>query len=184
MKKLLMNSSDSVLLVVDVQEKLWPYIANKEEVRNQCCILIQGAEALGVPILISEQYPKGLGPTLTELRAVQPKGARVFEKMSFGLLEEPSLVNEIKRLGRKQLVICGIESHVCILQSALMALEKGYNAAVVADAIGSREEANRQIALGRIRTAGALVVSTEMILFEWMRSAKHKVFKEISSLIK
>lgn len=185
MPNLLLQSQDSLLLVVDVQVKLWNQIANREAVRENCRILIQGAQKLSVPLLITEQYPKGLGPTLPELRPTETEGGMaICEKTSFGCLGEPALVQSIEQTGRRNLVICGIEAHVCILQTALEALEKGFSVAVVADAIGSRSEHNRHLALERMRQSGVILLSTEMILFEWMRSSSHPAFKDISKLVK
>jgi len=184
MAHLLIDREDSLLLVVDVQAKLWPHISNQEQVRDRCALLIRGAAKLEVPIVVSEQYPKGLGPTLPELRQALPPGTLVREKMAFGCLGETEMIGQLEALGRGTLVVCGIEAHVCVLQTVLGALGKGLRAVVVADAIGSRVESNRALALERMRGAGATVVSAEMLLFEWMRTAKHPAFKEISALVK
>jgi len=184
MSQLLIDPEDSLLLVVDVQEKLWPHISNHEQVRDRCRLLIRGAQKLKVPVLVSEQYPKGLGPTLPELREAQPEGAVLCEKLAFGCMGDTGIVEQIEASGRRVLVVCGIEAHVCILQTVLGAVGKGFRVAVVADAIGSRVESNRQLALERMCAAGATVLSAEMLLFEWMRTAKHEAFKEISALVK
>lgn len=184
MPNLMMDPNDSLLLLIDVQEKLWPHIENKDQVLHHCRVLLQGAPKLGIPVLVTEQYPKGLGPTLELLKEVQPEQATVCEKTSFGCLGDPDLFERIVRTGRSQLVLCGIETHVCVLQTALEALAKDFRVAVIADAVGSRVDSNRQLALDRLRAAGATIVSTEMILFEWMKTAKHSAFKEISALVK
>lgn len=180
----MIDRDDSLLLVIDVQAKLWPHIANREQVKDRCALLIRGAAKLEVPIVVSEQYPKGLGPTLPELQQALPAGSTMCEKLAFGCLGESDLAGRLDALGRRTLVVCGIETHVCVLQTALEALDKGYRVAVVADAVGSRLESNRQLALERMRAAGAAVVSAEMLLFEWMRTARHPAFKDISALVK
>lgn len=184
MSILSIDSEDSLLLVVDVQEKLWPHIANKEEVRDRCSLVLQGARSLGVPVLVSEQYPRGLGPTVASLRALQGDCAPAYEKLAFGCLGEPALVEAIEKSQRRCLVVCGIEAHVCVLQTVLGALGAGLQAAVVADAVGSRHGEDRRLALDRMKQAGAILVSAEMILFEWLKTAGHPAFKAVSALIK
>ncbi len=184
MASLLIDPDDSLLVVIDVQKKLWPHIANKVEVRDRCRMLLEGAGKIGVPVLVSEQYRKGLGETLDEIAEAYPETTPICEKLSFGCLGDEALEKKIEDCGRRELVLCGIEAHVCVMQTALGAMDKGLRVAVVADAVVSRVESNRQLALERIRRAGGTIVSTEMILFEWMRTAKHPAFKEISKLVK
>jgi nicotinamidase-related amidase len=184
MADLLIDSNDSLLIVIDVQKRLWPHIANKEEVRDRCRVLMEGAAKIGVPVIVSEQYPKGLGETIDELMEAKSDDAPLCEKVSFGCLDDEGLTERIESYKRRQLVLCGIETHVCVMQTALQSIEKGLQVAVVADAVGSRVEGNRQLALDRIQKCGGTIVGTEMILFEWMRTAKHPSFKEVSKLVK
>lgn len=184
MSDFLFEAEESLLLVVDVQERLWPHIANKEPVRDRCAVMMKGAQYLGVPIVISEQYPQGLGSTLAALQECRPVHAPLCAKTSFGCLADAGLARLIDESGRRQLVVCGIETHVCVLQTTLDALHRGFRVGVVADAVGSRDESNRQLGLSRMREAGAVILSSEMILFEWMRTAQHPAFKSISALIK
>jgi nicotinamidase-related amidase len=184
METVLFRPGESLLLIIDVQERLWPFISNADQVRDRCQVMMKGAEALEVPVLISEQYPKGLGPTLPAIRDCQPLEAPVFEKTAFGCLGDDPLAEYLESAGRRQLVVCGIETHVCVLQTVLEAVARGYRCAVVADAVGSREAGNRQLALDRMRQEGASIVSSEIILFEWMKNAKHPAFKTISALVK
>ncbi len=174
----------SLLLVVDIQQRLWPHIANREQVRDRTSVLMKGAREIGVPAIVTEQYPKGLGPTLPELMEVRAPETRVCSKTAFGCLGDVPLKRAIERMGRKQLVVCGIETHVCVLQTVLEALANRYQVAVVADAVGSRDDANRSLGFDRMRAAGAVIASSEMILFEWMRDARHPAFKAISTLVK
>jgi nicotinamidase-related amidase len=184
MAKRMFVPEESLLLVVDVQERLWPHISNKDQVRDRCRILMEGARLLGVPVIVSEQYPKGLGPTLGELLECRGAETPLCTKNEFGCFANEALAVEVEKTGRRQLVVCGIEAHVCVLQTVMSALERGYQAGVVADAVGSRDEANRQLALFRMRDAGAVALSSEMILFEWMGTARHPAFKAVSQLIK
>ncbi len=179
-----LSKEAGLLLVVDIQERLWPHIANKEQVRDRCALMLQGAGLLEVPVIVSEQYPAGLGPTLPELRRSFPPHTPVYAKTAFGCLADAELERALAASGRRQLVVCGIETHVCILQTVLEALSRGFEAAVPADAVGSRDESNRQLALARMQAAGAAVVSTEMVLFEWLRDARHPAFKAVSALVK
>jgi nicotinamidase-related amidase len=174
----------SLLLVVDVQERLWPHIANKDQVRDRCAIMTKAAQHLDVPVIVSEQYPKGLGPTLAALRECRRPQDEPYVKTAFGCLGDAGLARAIRASGRRQLVVCGIETHVCVLQTVLEALSEGFRVGVVADAVGSRAESNRHLGLARMRDAGAVILSSEMIIFEWLRDARHPAFKAISALIK
>ena len=184
MARRMFDPDESLLLVVDVQERLWPHISNKDQVRDRCRILMEGARLLNVPFVVSEQYPKGLGPTLAELRECRTAETPLCTKNEFGCFANEALAAEIEKPGRRQLVVCGIEAHVCVLQTVLSALDRGFKVGVPADAVGSREEGNRQLALLRMRDAGAVALSSEMILFEWMGTARHPAFKAVSQLIK
>jgi len=174
----------SLLLVVDIQEKLWAHIANREQVRDRTSVVIRGARELGVPMLVSEQYPQGLGPTVKALEDLMAPGTVAYAKTAFSCLGDQGLTDAIAGSGRRQLVVCGIEAHICVLQTVFEVLRDGYQAAVVADAVGSRKEADRQAGLERMRARGAEIVSSEMILFEWLRDASHPAFKVVSQLVK
>jgi len=178
------QTEESLLLIIDVQERLWPFISNADQVRDRCRVMMKGATALQVPILVSEQYPKGLGPTLPAIEECRPAAAPVFEKTAFGCLGDEPLASYLENNGRRQLVVCGIETHVCVMQTVLEAVASGYRCALVADAVGSRDEQNRQLAMDRMRQAGVSIVSSEVILFEWMKTARHRAFKTISALVK
>jgi nicotinamidase-related amidase len=180
----LFRAEASLLLVIDVQDRLWPHIANRDQVRDRCAILMKGAQLIGVPMVVSEQYPKGLGPTIAALREAQPPAAPLCSKTAFGCLGDAGLAKTIEDSGRRELIVCGIETHVCVLQTTLEALSRGYRAGVAADAVGSRHEDNRLLAIARMREAGAVILSSEMILFEWMRDAAHPAFRAISALVK
>jgi nicotinamidase-related amidase len=180
---MLMKAQDSLLLIVDVQERLLPTIADARLVAQRCDILMRGAARLGLPVLVSEQYPKGIGPTIPELRALAAEGA-VMEKLHFSCGEDDAMVGRIAACGRRQLVLAGIEAHVCVLQSALRFQERGYQVFVAADACSSRDPANARRAFRRMAANGVEVVSTEMVLFEWLHRAGTPEFKDVIQLIK
>jgi isochorismate hydrolase len=178
----LVSRSESRLLIVDVQEKLVPSIANSERMLANCRQLIRGAAILNVPVFATEQYPKGLGhtvPVLAELLASIPEKQRFScsEVLNWGLAAEQAD-------NRFQIVVAGIEAHVCVLQTVLDLLAAGFQVFVVADAISSRDEFDWQIALNRMSDSGATIVTTESVLFEWCEVSGTPEFKQISQLIK
>jgi nicotinamidase-related amidase len=184
---MILDRACSQLLVVDVQERLMPAMHDGERMADRCGILMQAAHRLGIPVTISEQYRKGLGPTIARLGNLAGD-APVLEKMYFSCAEDAVIrarVDSLAKAERTQLVICGIESHVCVLQSALGFKERlGLRVAVVADAVTSRQPESVSLAFDRMRAAAVSVVNTEMALFEWMNRAGTPAFKELSPLIK
>ena len=180
---MLIERDSACLLVVDVQERLAPAMAEPDTVVRNVAILMQAAARLGVPILASEQYPQGLGRTVPELRALAPATA-FFSKIDFSCATDSGLRARIAEAGRKQVVICGIEAHVCVLQTALGLQQQDYEAFVVADAVSSRAPLSHETALQRLRDNGVELVTTEMVVFEWLGKAGTPEFKELSRLIK
>jgi nicotinamidase-related amidase len=180
---MLMERDKSCLLIVDVQGKLLSAMEGPEGVVGNCAILLRAAARLGIPILASEQYPKGLGPTVAELARLIPAGA-VVEKTAFSCADVPEYVERLRDLGRGQTIITGIEAHVCVLETALGLRDRGYSPFVVADGVSSRTAENKAAAIGRLRDAGVEVVTTEMVLFEWLGRAGTPEFKELSALVK
>lgn len=180
---MLIERDKSCLLIVDVQEKLAPAVADPAGVIRNAGVLMQAAARLGIPAVVSEQYPQGLGPTVPELRALAPEPARI-AKLSFSCAADPTLQQRIKAAQRSVIVMAGLEAHVCVLQSALGFRQAGYQTVVVADAVSSRTPANREVALQRLRENGIEVATTEMVLFEWLGQAGTPEFKELSRLIK
>jgi nicotinamidase-related amidase len=178
---MLLDRSLSQLLVVDMQERLAPAIDGIAAVESQVRLLLQGARELAVPVLVSEQYPQGLGRTLPALLPLI-EGNQAFEKMEFSCFANDKLRFALGT-GRRT-VICGIEAHVCVLQTALEMQDAGHDVALVADALGSRQKQSRDLALDRAARAGIEVVSTEMVLFEWLRTAAAPAFKTIAKLIR
>jgi len=175
---MLMRRDQSVLLVVDIQERLLPHIHEGEAVLANAIWLVKLAQRLGVPLQASEQYPAGIGPTHAGLRALIPSAA-VAGKLHFSCVAAGCL-DGLPGSERRQVVVVGTESHVCVLQTALDLRAQGREVFVVADAVGSRKPADKELALARMRSHGIEIVSREMVAFEWLEQAGTDVFREIS----
>jgi nicotinamidase-related amidase len=171
------------LVVIDVQERLLPVIFEKERVVENAVRLLKGAAALGLPIIVTEQYRKGIGPTVPEITGAIAEFAP-FEKLAFSACGAPGFLEALAAKGLTDLALCGIEAHVCVCQTCLELLDRGFRCFVVADAISSRTPANHQLAVERMRQAGAVIVSTEMLLFELLERAGTPEFKQILALVK
>lgn len=178
---MLLERAKSLLLLVDMQERLVPIMADAADLTARCGILLRAAYELGVPILASEQYPKGLGATLPALAELAP---RRLEKMEFSAYANSAIKDELTRAGQKQIILAGIEAHVCVLQTGLELVAAGFQVFVVADAVASRRPESREVALHRVARAGATLITAEMALFEWLRSARAPEFRTISRLIR
>lgn len=178
----LLQASTSVLMVIDIQEKLMPVIAENELVFSNVNKLIQGAQILNLPIIVTEQYPKGLGNTCSEIKL--PENQPVIQKTCFSCMLSEGVNETLARLKTKSVIITGAEAHICVLKTALDALEHRYDVHIVADAVSSRTLANKQIALERLKQSGAFISSVEMILFQLLDYAGTDQFKQISKLIK
>lgn len=176
---MLMRTDTSCLLVVDLQERLMPAVAQADEIVANAIWLIRIAQRLGVPILASEQYPQGLGRTVAAIRELLPPDAFV-EKTHFSCAAEINCMRQIDLLGRPQVVLLGAEAHVCVLQTALDLRLAGKSVYLVADAVSSRSPSDVELALTRMRTEGVRVVSREMVAFEWLHRAGTAPFREIS----
>jgi nicotinamidase-related amidase len=179
----MLQPDQTALLVIDVQGKLATLMHEKEMLFLNLKRLIQGAQLLGLPILLTEQYPQGLGETSPEIKSLLPN-LQPITKMSFSCCGASAFNDELSRLGRKQLLVAGIESHICVYQTVADLLRSGYEVEVVADAVSSRTPENRELGLSRMKDLGATLTSTEMSLFELLRVAGTPVFKEISKLVK
>ena len=178
-----MNAKDSLFLIVDIQEKLAPVMFHKEDVIAENVKLLKTAKTLNIPYLVTEQYPQGIGGTVSDLSDLfEPSD--VVEKMTFSSMGEPSFVDAIEKKGKKQIIVSGMETHVCVLQTVMDLLDAGYNVFVVEDAVSSRTAKNKLLGLDRMRHAGAHIVSTEMVMFEWLERAGTADFKAVLPLIK
>lgn len=179
----LLTRNDSQLLVIDVQQRLAPAVQEPQRAIANTLILMQAAARLGVPVTLSEQYPKGLGRSVAALlERTAPES--IIEKLHFSCAAAPELSRRIDAQARGQIVIAGMETHVCVLQSALGFRAAGKQVFVVQDATSSRTLENKAAGIERMRTCGVQVVSTEMVVFEWLHRAGSAEFKELSALIK
>ena len=179
----MMTADSSQLLLIDIQERLAPATLDGERVIERAGILLDAAALLNVPHTISEQHPRGLGPTVAAVLEKADR-ARVFDKVHFSCQADDRLAAVFAETGRRDLILCGMEAHVCVLQTALDLAEAGYRVHVVEDAIASRTAQNRGLAVERMRKAGIEIVSTEMVLFEWLRTAGHPDFRAVSALVR
>ena len=178
-----MPERDKVAFVlIDIQERFLPVIHNIETVIANANRLVRSASILKIPLIVTEQYPKGLGRTVDEIYL--DKGQEIIEKISFDCFGCHDFTRKLEGLGVRSLALFGIEAHVCVLKTALGAIASGYEVHVVADAVSSRTEENKDLALDRLKQSGVFIVSTEMILFQLMDRAGTDEFKAISKLIK
>lgn len=175
---MLIRAQTSTLLIVDIQERLFPAIHDNESLLEHSAWLLALARRLGVPALVSEQYSKGLGLTLPLLREQLPAEA-ILEKIAFSAVTDPGLL-QMPGGERRQFVVCGTEAHVCVLQTVLGLLAEDREVYVVAEAVGSRRPEDKVLALERMRQAGAVIVSREMVAFEWLERAGSEIFRSIS----
>lgn len=174
--------NEVAFVLIDIQEKFLPVIHNIETVIANANKLVSSASILKIPLVVTEQYPKGLGRTVDEIDL--DEGQKIIEKISFDCFGCHDFTRKIEGLGVRSLVLFGIEAHVCVLKTALGAVSSGYEVHVVADAVSSRTAENRVLALERLRQSGVFIVSTEMILFQLIDRAGTGEFKAISKLIK
>lgn len=180
---MLMERDRSALMLIDWQERLLPALEGADAALTNAVRLQTAARRLGVPMVATEQYPKGLGRTDPRLgEGLQPD--EILEKTSFNAAAEPAVAASVDRLRRPLFVLAGAEAHVCVGQTALGLLARGYRVAVVADGVASRREADKQLGLQRLRDAGVQIVSTEMVLFEWIGRAATPEFRDLLELIK
>ncbi|WP_417776175.1 hydrolase [Stutzerimonas xanthomarina] len=175
---MLINVKESTLLIIDIQERLFPAIEGHTTLAEHSAWLMQIAQRVGVPVLITEQYSKGLGPTIASLRDGMADEV-IIEKLHFSAARDGEL---FKRPGgeRKQFVVSGIETHICVLQTVLDLLARGNQVFVVDEAVGSRRASDKALGLARMQQAGARIVSREMVAFEWMEQAGTELFRSIS----
>jgi len=176
----------TTLVVVDVQERLFPAMDadHREEVMRNIKVLATAARRLALPIVVTEQYPKGLGHTLQELKETLGPGVEPIEKVAFSCCQADGFGGRLEAAGTRQVVLAGIEAHVCVLISALDLLAQGYAVHVAADAVTSRTQANWRLATDQLRQAGAVVTATESIVFQLLDRANTEDFRELARLIR
>jgi len=178
------NRHQALLLIIDVQEKLVPAMdrALVTSVVDTIQLLQQGAELLGLPLVVTEQYPPGLGHTVPELAGAET--SRVIAKTSFGCCGEAAFVDHLKVLSRNQVIVAGMEAHVCVYQTVLGLLERGFEVHLVRDAVGSRRATDMTAGLENAARAGAVLTTAETVLFQLLRDSKAPEFKAVSALVK
>ena len=183
---MLANADDTVVVVVDMQEKLLPVIENRTALIDSVQRLVKGARILSVPVYYTEQYPNGLGNTVAAFdvgKTETSEPPKVFEKTMFSFRESTALLEELRRCNAYNLVIVGIEAHICVLQSALDAVAQGFNVLVCTDGVGARRAHDRETALRRLESSGITLTTVESALFELCETASHPQFKNISKLV-
>jgi len=179
----MLTIENTSLVIIDIQEKLLPVMANPEQVVNNTSVLIHVAKTLHIPILWCQQVSKSLGPTAKELSSLLT-GIEPIDKSTFSCCGDEAFMEKIDQLKIQTAILCGIESHVCVFQTAMDLIQHGLYVHVVADATSSRTNENKAIGFNRMAKEGAVITSTEMLLFELLRDAKHPNFRELAKLIK
>ncbi len=178
-----MKAEDTLAVFIDFQEKLIPVIHENEAVVARAAILGKGLRELGVPIIVSQQYTKGLGETVPEVKEALGEFPP-YEKKTFSCMQTASLKDAICGAGKKHILVCGTETHICVMQTVLDLLEEGFRVYVVTDAVGSRTAADKQAGIARMQAEGAYISSVESALFELTVGAESPQFKTISKLVK
>ena len=176
--------AQSALAVIDMQEAFRAKIANFTETAQRIAAMVTAAKLLQIPIVVTEQYPKGLGHTAIEIKEVLPESVEIIEKTAFSGCGAGAFEAQLERAGAKQVLVCGIEAHICVNQTVHDLLARGFQVHLLTDCIASRDRANKEVGLAKMRMAGAIPSSVELALFELMRDAKHEQFKAIQGLIK
>jgi len=179
-----LDPARTALVVIDMQESFRTVIADFATTAAHIARAVTGAQLLHVPILVTEQYPKGLGHTAAEVRAALPAGLEPIEKTAFSSCGAQEFVAQLEQTGARQVVVCGIEAHICVNQTTHDLLARGFQVHLLTDCITARTAANRQLGLAKMQASGALPSSTELALFELLRDARHEQFKAVQKLIK
>ncbi|MBN1566948.1 MAG: hydrolase [Acidobacteria bacterium] len=183
MKSELLDRSRSTLVLIDFQERLFPNVYEYQRVLKRINLLLSAAKLLQVPMVLTEQYPRGLGSTIEEIRKELPE-VQPLEKMSFSCVAMPGFTDRIFSLMRDQIVLTGIETHICVAQTALDLAARGENVFVVADATSSRRPLDSQMALRRLERNGLTITTAEAVVFEWLRRAGTEEFKALQPMLK
>lgn len=177
-------AEDTMAIVIDYQERLMPVIHNSEQLIHNSEILLKGLKALGIPMVVTQQYTKGLGMTVEPIANVFGEDFTYYDKITFSCLDDENIRKAVEEMGKKNVIVCGAEAHICVLQTVIDLIAMGYHVILVEDCIGSRKEKDYETALKRAVVEGAIPTTYESILYELTRVAKTDVFKEISKLTK
>lgn len=183
MERFILDKNNATLVIVDIQERLVPAMNMKEKVFANCIHLIEAAKLLSIPMVLTEQYPKGLGSTVAEIREALPE-YEPLEKVTFDCCGGKGFLDKISSLGRNQIILTGMETHVCVLQTCLSLLKNRYTVHLVSDAVCSRKKDDFKTGRDLVRDAGAVITSTEIVLFQLLEKAGTPEFKAISKRIK
>ncbi len=178
-----LSAENSLVLIIDIQEKLVAAL-NKDVVVSNSLKVASAAKSLGIPVILTEQYPKGLGSTVQPLKDVLPENSEIIEKTYFNALLEDGLLDKIKSYDKKQIVIFGIETHICVYQTASALIEEGFDVYVIKDACASRNKYEFKQGIDAMVANGVKVYCVEIALFDWLKGAKNPKFKEVQALIK
>ncbi len=179
----MLDVEKTALLIIDVQDRLYRTMVEKEILAERIEKLIRGIRVLGIPMIATEQYPQGIGPTIPPIAALLT-GVPIISKLSFSCCGDPVFIEAFRALNRRQVIVAGIECHVCVHQTTLDLLDQGYEVQIVADGVSSRTAWNRELGLQKMRDEGAKITGTEMVLFELLKTAGTETFREISQIIK
>lgn len=180
----ILDISQTALVVVDLQEAFRSAIPEFPQVASRAAMAVRGFQILNVPVIVTEQYPKGLGKTAEEILFSLPDDYEPLEKTSFSSCGAASFLEKLNSIGAKQVVLCGIETHICVNQTAHDLLANGFEVHLLTDAVASRDSQDRDAGISKMLASGVVPATVEMSLFELMRDAKHDQFKEIQNLIK
>lgn len=180
----ILDKNKTALVVVDIQEAFRNAIPDFAIAASRASMAVRGFQILGVPVIVTEQYPKGLGSTAEEILFALPDGFEVFEKTAFSSCGADAFVDKLLEIGAEQIVLCGLETHVCVNQTAHDLLDRGFRVHLLTDCVCSRFERDKLAGLAKMKSSGVVPSSIEMALFELMRDARHEQFKEIQNLIK
>ena len=178
-----LSTETSLLIVIDVQEKIFATMYEQKRVKDNIIRMVGGAKTLKIPIIWTEQYSKGLGPTIPELRAALG-GHTCYEKITFSCADDNQILKAVEKVNPRDILLCGIEAHVCVYQTAADLIDRGNRVHLVSDAVMSRHKSNHESALQRMEQIGVNITSVEMALFEFQGAAKGETFKPIAALIK
>ncbi|MBN1765286.1 MAG: hydrolase [Sedimentisphaerales bacterium] len=182
-KSPMLSSEKCILMVVDIQEAFINHIPDLDHIVQRSCIMVQAAQLLEIPVIVTEQYPKGLGRTLKPLQDVLGD-ITYYDKVTFSSCLDKKVTQALLSYNRKQLLLIGLEAHVCVAQTTYDAIKQGLFPYIAVDAVGSRHDTDKQIAVERLRQSGAVITTTEAAILEMTATSKHPAFKKISQLIK
>ncbi len=180
----MLKTDESLLLIIDIQEKLVRACAHPEAIVKKASIIGEAAKILSVPVVVTEQYPQGLGCTVQPLKEALGNGAHYIEKTSFSALKEEGFKEKLASFNKKQIILGGIETHICVYQTCAELLEEGYEVYVAKEVTSSRNEYEYNTGLELMKSDGAKLTCVETVLFEWLGSSRHPNFKEVQKLIK